>query len=65
MKKEHWTACAAEAESCGAEAVVTTEKDAVKIVHTPEFPLAVATQSVEVAEEAEFQRMVQRVVEEN
>jgi tetraacyldisaccharide 4'-kinase len=55
--------CANEARSSRAEAVITTEKDAVKLSEAPEFPLLVSVQSTRMHEPEVFQRMVGTLIE--
>lgn len=57
-----WKACTNEARRRNAEAIVTTEKDAVKISQSPDFPLIVAIQSTVISHAAAFESMlIQRV----
>jgi len=65
MKRKDWIACAEEAKACGAEVLVTTEKDAVKLGRSPDFPTFVATQSIELVEEEDFLQLVQKAIEGN
>ncbi len=59
-----WTRCSAEARARHAEAIIITEKDAVKISHPPDYPLLVAVQSTEVSDAAEFEQILTKGVEE-
>lgn len=45
---QEWTRCVREARNLNAEAIVTTEKDAVKIAGSLDFPILVAIQSTEI-----------------
>jgi tetraacyldisaccharide 4'-kinase len=63
LKREDWLACANEARKRAADAIITTEKDAVKISHPPDFPLLVSIQSTQVAEAGEFERVLRSCVE--
>ncbi len=58
-----WDSCYARARKLGAEAVLTTEKDAVKIEFTPRSPIMVAVQSTRMAEETEFRRLLKSCIE--
>ena len=56
LAAEDWQACARDARGSGAEAIITTEKDAIKISQPPEFPLSVAIQSTVISGAAEFEK---------
>jgi tetraacyldisaccharide 4'-kinase len=58
-----WRACMAEAKRRGASALLTTEKDAVKLVTDHELPIWVAMQSIRVAEQDELERKLRIVME--
>lgn len=60
---EDWRACANDARSRSAETIITTEKDAVKISHAPDFPLSVATQSTVISDAAAFETMLAQCVQ--
>jgi tetraacyldisaccharide 4'-kinase len=53
-----WRTCVAEAEHAGVDAMVMTEKDAIKLRRAPSFPLLVAVQSLAVEEAAELERIL-------
>jgi tetraacyldisaccharide 4'-kinase len=55
--------CVKEARSSRAEAMITTEKDAVKLSESPEFPLLVSVQSTRMHEPEVFQRIVGTLIE--
>jgi tetraacyldisaccharide 4'-kinase len=55
-----WQDCSRSAEKCGAETLIITEKDAVKIIQPPEFPVRVAVQSTEIDKPDEFRQWLQR-----
>jgi tetraacyldisaccharide 4'-kinase len=55
--------CVEEARSSRAEAMITTEKDAVKLSASPEFPLLVSVQSTRMHEPEVFQRIVGALIE--
>ncbi len=57
-----WDRCVAEARSAGAEALVITEKDAVKAAGAPDFPLLVAVQSTHLENQPEFDRGLARIM---
>jgi tetraacyldisaccharide 4'-kinase len=58
LSREEWHACAKEAHRKNADAILTTEKDAIKISLPPEFPLLVATQSTTISESVEFENLL-------
>jgi len=58
-----WNECIAQAGSSGADRIIITEKDAIKLKRTPEFPLMVSVQSTEVEPKDEFIRIVRKVAE--
>jgi tetraacyldisaccharide 4'-kinase len=55
-----WRSCWKEARSSGAEVLLTTEKDAVKIPADPGVPLMVAVQSTRIVESDAFREMILR-----
>jgi tetraacyldisaccharide-1-P 4'-kinase len=57
-----WAVCAEEARRSGAEAVITTEKDAIKISDPPPIPLRVAIQSTRIVEGDEFGDILKRAI---
>jgi len=57
---DDWRACWEEARSAGAQCLLTTEKDAVKIPADPGVPLMVAVQSTHVSENHAFREMIRR-----
>jgi tetraacyldisaccharide 4'-kinase len=58
-----WKTCAAQASRCGAEAVITTEKDAVKISGRPDFPLLIAVQKTWFEAQGELERVLKHMLE--
>jgi tetraacyldisaccharide 4'-kinase len=59
-----WRDCSRSAEKCGAETLIITEKDAVKIIQPPEFPIRVAIQSTEIDNPDEFRQWLQSCIRE-
>ncbi len=55
---DDWRACWAEARATGAQCLLTTEKDAIKIPGNPGVPLMVAVQSTHVSETDAFREMI-------
>ncbi len=43
--------------------MITTEKDAVKIVEPPDFPLLVAVQSTKIFNESAFELVLKKTIE--
>jgi tetraacyldisaccharide 4'-kinase len=58
-----WSSCVAEARACGAGALLTTEKDAIKLPRVLDFPLLVAVQSTQLVEQVELERIIQAMIE--
>ncbi len=58
-----WRTCTEAARSCGAETLLTTEKDAIKITGEVDFPLLVAVQSMDLIEQTEMERRLQSMIE--
>jgi tetraacyldisaccharide 4'-kinase len=54
LRQKDWQNCADRARRKGAETIITTEKDAIKIVEPPDFRLFVAVQSTEMVNTEEF-----------
>ncbi len=63
LGRRDWNACAAAARSHHADVIITTEKDAIKLVEAFDFPLLVAVQSTAVEEHAEFERLLAATTE--
>jgi len=53
-----WFACADAARRTSADAILTTEKDAIKLIHAPEFPVFVARQATRVIEYQDFKTLI-------
>jgi tetraacyldisaccharide 4'-kinase len=54
LRQRDWRICADKARRKGAEMIITTEKDAIKIGEPPDFRLLVAVQSTEMANADDF-----------
>jgi len=63
LNREDWERCIRQARSSGAERIIITEKDAVKIGDTPGYPLQVAVQSTSVTEADLFEGILRKAVE--
>jgi len=61
--KKDWEKCVAAARKAKAEAIIVTEKDAVKISSPPDFPLLVAVQSINLDEISRFREILQMACE--
>ena len=59
---DEWRTCWDRARASGAQCLLTTEKDAVKIFRDPGVPLLVATQSTRISERDAFQELIRRTV---
>jgi tetraacyldisaccharide 4'-kinase len=59
-----WRDCVEEARSKRVDAIITTEKDAVKISQPPEFPLLVSIQSTEMYDAHAFELALKNCIEE-
>ncbi len=55
---KEWRQCVREAERGSAEAIIITEKDAIKVVEKPDFPLLVAVQSTLIDRQSEFEQTI-------
>jgi tetraacyldisaccharide 4'-kinase len=64
LSRSEWTACSKEARAQAVDAILTTEKDAVKIESPPDFPLHVAAQSTKLSDQGAFERLLKKLVEE-
>jgi len=62
LTHEDWHICIESAHQCGAEAIIITEKDAIKVFEPPDFPLLVAVQSTFISESGEFERTLQNAI---
>jgi tetraacyldisaccharide-1-P 4'-kinase len=62
ISPKDWERCAGKARWKGAEVMITTEKDAIKLSEPPDFPLLVAEQSTEIAEAAEFEALLKKSI---
>jgi tetraacyldisaccharide 4'-kinase len=60
---EDWLDCARKAQSSHAEALITTEKDAVKILSPPDFPLMVSVQATVMSDAPAFEQALKRCME--
>ena len=58
LSRQDWHKCIEGARRAGTEAIIITEKDAIKIVEPPDFPLLVAIQSTFIDQPAEFEQML-------
>ncbi len=63
LRGNDWRSCAEAARRCGAGALLTTEKDAIKLTEGIDYPLLVAVQSMRLFEQADLERKLQSVFE--
>jgi tetraacyldisaccharide 4'-kinase len=63
LSPKDWQRCLNEARRKGAESMITTEKDAVKIAAPPDFPLLVAVQTTEIADAGSFEHALKERIE--
>jgi tetraacyldisaccharide 4'-kinase len=64
FQENDWRDCSRDAAKCGAEAIIITEKDAVKITQPPEFPLRIAVQSTSVHDTNAFRQLLLNCIQE-
>ncbi len=62
LTPDEWRDCIRQARRCGAEAAIITEKDAIKIMEPPDFPLLVAIQSTEIDRPTELEQLLVKVI---
>ncbi len=58
ISAREWFNISKAARESGAEAILTTEKDAIKLAHPLDFPIAVARQATRMLEAQDFQRLI-------
>lgn len=63
LRSDHWLSCVSEARACGAGALITTEKDAIKLTGEIDFPLLVAVQSTRLKEQSELETRIGMLIE--
>jgi tetraacyldisaccharide 4'-kinase len=63
LKRKDWLDCVSEARRQSVEAIIITEKDAVKISQAPDFPLLVSIQATEISEADAFKLVLEKLVE--
>jgi len=61
--RDGWRDCIRQARSLGAGALITTEKDAVKLGMALDFPVLVAVQSTELTEQEQLKQMLRQLME--
>jgi tetraacyldisaccharide 4'-kinase len=65
LSPNDWQDCIDDARRKGAETLITTEKDAVKINAPPDFPLLVAVQTTEISDAGSFELVLRKCIEEH
>ena len=63
IESQDWRSCAEAAQVRGADFLLTTEKDAIKVIDPPAYPLMVAVQSTCIQERAEFRSLLKHALE--
>jgi tetraacyldisaccharide 4'-kinase len=63
LDEKDWQQCGDEARRFGAETMITTEKDAVKIDVPPDFPLLITIQSTKISDPDGFATVLKRSIE--
>jgi len=63
LSRDNWRSCWSRARALGAEFLLTTEKDAIKLAEAAGIPLLVARQSVRIVEEEAFRSLVCRSIQ--
>jgi tetraacyldisaccharide 4'-kinase len=64
INSKEWLACREQADAGAADAIITTEKDAMKIEQPPDFPLLVSVQATEMSEADRFELLLKNSIEE-
>ncbi len=62
LTREDWDDCVRQARRCAAEAIIISEKDAVKVTESPAFPLLVAVQSTGFDRPVEFEQLLLKTI---
>jgi tetraacyldisaccharide 4'-kinase len=63
LKPKDWLACVEAARSKSVDAIIITEKDAVKISQPPDFPLQVAIQTTEIINPRALEQALNHIIE--
>lgn len=63
LQRKDWLICIKEARSKAVDAIIITEKDAVKISQAPDFPLLVSIQSTEISDAGAFEEILRKSIE--
>jgi tetraacyldisaccharide 4'-kinase len=62
LSRRDWANCYEEARRNVADAIILTEKDAIKISHPPDFPLMVAVQSTEMSDAGALENILKKAL---
>ncbi len=62
LSRSEWDSCCEQARRNFADAIVITEKDAIKLTHPPDFPLTVAVQSTEIFQPEAFESILKNCI---
>jgi tetraacyldisaccharide 4'-kinase len=63
LSVREWHSCAEEAQARGAEAILTTAKDAIKLTYPPNYPVFVAYQGIRIFEDQAFRVLIEKALE--
>jgi len=63
LKRKDWLDCVSEARRQSVDAIIITEKDAVKISQAPDFPVLVSIQATEISDADAFKLTLEKLVE--
>jgi tetraacyldisaccharide 4'-kinase len=62
LSVREWHSCADEARALGAQAILTTGKDVIKLSYPPNFPVYVASQRIRIDEDREFRSLTEKAL---
>jgi tetraacyldisaccharide 4'-kinase len=65
LRQKDWQKCVVKARRKGADTIITTEKDAIKISEPPDFPLFIAVQRTEIPDTDAFEIILKNRLEES
>ena len=63
LSAREWHSCAEEARASAAEAILTTEKDVIKLTYPPNYPVHIALQRIRMLEDQEFRTLIKKAVD--
>jgi tetraacyldisaccharide 4'-kinase len=62
LSRQDWVSCCKEARRNAADAIILTEKDAIKTSDPPDFPLMVAVQSTEMSDDGALENILKKAL---